>query len=203
MNITPSLINYRTFVQVVLSFSSLLLFGCHQSGQEHSASAARDSTASVNLSASTSNSLAAARQNTTIKAFSRDSVTAIGTHDTVKMAANITNWQVFWRQLKTAAKKKDTTAIIRMTYFPFYNNGSPDNKEDWETTFPGDIFRLDDEQDEPAFIGQKGFGGEDYHTKVFSSIECDSVFVVGIDHGLIYFAKIDGGFKLVGKLNPG
>jgi hypothetical protein len=116
---------------------------------------------------------------------------------------DIPSWQEFWRQLKRVCKKKDTAAITRMTYFPFYNNALSSTKKDWTSAFPDDIFSVDVEQDEPAFIGEKTFGGTDYDTNVYSYIECDSTFVVGIDHGMIYFAKMQGGYKLVGKLNPG
>jgi hypothetical protein len=183
-----------------------MLFSCHQPDQKSSAATllSPDSTASTKRDTSTPNLASTPGRDTMIKTPTQQSTATASTlSDTSVVATNITDWQEFWRLLKTAVRKKDTVTIIGMTYFPFYNNSSPDSKADWKEEVPDDIFKISKENELPSFIGERSFGGTDYKTNIYSHIKCDSVFLIAIPRGEIYFGKMQGSYKLLGKLDPG
>ena len=206
MSIKLRLQNFCTHVPAVLSAASMLLFSCRQPDQKPAAAThpAPDSPTSAIRDTSTKRVAASSRRDTMINTPSRDSsAAASAAPDTSVTASGITDPQEFWRQLKRAVKNKNNAAIIDLTYFPFYNNSSPDSKADWKEEIPDDIFKLSKRKAPPVFLGEETFGGTDYKTNEESSITVDSVFVISIPGGMIYFGKIQGSYKLVSKLNPG
>jgi hypothetical protein len=113
----------------------------------------------------------------------------------------ISNSEAFWRTLKKAVAHHDTALILRMIYYPFFDNGAANHYNDFGNWIPDQFWQIDI-RSEPYFEGQQGVGGDDSHGKEFSVL-CDSSFLIVIKDGMIYFGKFDGSYKLFRILNPG
>ena len=120
--------------------------------------------------------------------------------DTATVAATITDWKEFFRQLKTAIAKKDTHSLCGLTHFPFYVNSYCAYRDEYGLS--PDFEKITPET-ECAFIDDKEFWGRDNKTNILYHLKSDSVFIIGVKGAQIYFGKVNGGYLLLSMLTPG
>lgn len=120
--------------------------------------------------------------------------------DTATVAATITDWKEFFRQLKTAIAKKDTHALSGLTHFPFYVNSYCAYRDEYGLS--PDIKKITPESG-CAFIGDQEFWGTDNKTNIRYHFKSDSVFIIGVEGAQICFGKVNGGYLLLSLLTPG
>lgn len=105
--------------------------------------------------------------------------------------AGIANWKDFWPKMKTAIVAKDTAAIIRLTYFPFFINSSLRSQSDFKESTIDQVFNIRlKKAGDPQFEGNHHFGGRDDDTNASADLSSDSTFFLYEPHKVYPLGRV-------------
>jgi hypothetical protein len=110
-------------------------------------------------------------------------------------------WNSFWTAFIAAVSKKDEETILKLTAFPFIQNGDLTNQSDFKLNFLQQVFGIR-EENIPTNVGNITVSGAD-DTGKWIQKEYEVGYYLNFDHKDIYFAKVDSTFKLVKIVTPG
>jgi len=110
-------------------------------------------------------------------------------------------WNSFWTAFIAAVSKKDEETILKLTAFPFIQNGDLTNQKDFKLYFLQQVFAIR-EKNMPTNVGNITISGAD-ETGKWIQKEYEVGYYLNFNHKDIYFAKVDSAFKLVKIVTPG
>ena len=110
-------------------------------------------------------------------------------------------WDSFWTAFIAAVSKKDEEAILKLTAFPFIQNGDLTNQKDFKLYFLQQVFGIR-KKNTPTNVGNITISGAD-DTGKWIQKEYEVGYYLNFDQKDIYFARVDSTFKLVKIVTPG
>lgn len=133
-------------------------------------------------------------------ALSIDTSSAIGRDSISIKTLNYDNWEIFWTAFTTATLKKDKAIIIQLTNFPFLQNTSLTDKNEFLELWISQTYEMR-KSDTPVLSGELSLQLGEHERANLPKF--DSVRYTYKNHKDFYFAKVSGFYRLIEIITPG
>ena len=113
---------------------------------------------------------------------------------------NYDNWEMFWTAFTTATLKKDTAIIIQLTNFPFLQNTSLADKNEFLELWISQTYEIRI-SDTPVLSTEFSLQLGEHERANLPKF--DSIRYTCKNHKDFYFAKVSGYYRLIEIITPG
>jgi hypothetical protein len=118
---------------------------------------------------------------------------------------SIADWKEFWPKMKQALANKDTAAVMRGTYFPFFTSYGLDDVNTFKEVIIDQLFDINlKKAKQPVSMGKFDLSlNYRSDSSIYPGLLLDTVYYWYFPHQQIYFGKVKGSYKLLGMETPG